>query len=124
MADIQTKVDNFKKMDWDKKIKWLIDFYQAMIKKTTEQEYTDKFQDTIEKLEAYDENNENNDTIVDLFEKILEAEKKSLDQKKAQEADTLNKSLDKIQKIKQQEQEENKDNADDFLDNQLSDLGL
>jgi len=125
MATYKERKEIFSKLDWSDKITHLVKFYQAMIKKTDNPDYIKKFQNTIDKLQSYEENELNTNRVIDLYKKILEAEQKTQERKKKESAEQLNKWQKIIQKIKSQEEaEEAEEDADDFLNTQLAWIGI
>lgn|GEM_PF-3818258 len=119
MADNQARIQAFKDLPWEDKISQLVDFYEAMIKKTDNPEYINKFEITINRLKSFENNEDSVARVVDLYEKILEAEKKTQERKKKESEESLNKGQEIIKQIKQKESETAGDDPDDFLQSQL-----
>jgi len=123
MADAQARIDAFTKLSWKEKITQLVTFYEAMIKKTENEEYIKKFQETIFRLKTFDDNEVSSKKVIDLYKKILWAEKKTQERKKQKSVDSLNRWQEALKELKQKEAEEEGDSdADDFLEGQLGDL--
>lgn len=125
MATQEERKRIFTELPWTDKISHLVKFYEAMIKKTDKEEYITKFQNTIDKLQSYEDTETNNERVVGLYQKILKAEQKTQERKKKESSDQLNKGQQIIQQIKiKEEKEESQEDADDFLNNQLADIGI
>jgi len=68
---MSNELEIFEKLSWEDKIEYMNTFYQAMIKKTDNPEYIDKFQSKIDEVNAYEESESNSDKLISLYERII-----------------------------------------------------
>lgn len=74
---MKTELQIFTDLAWQDKITYMVSFYQGMIKKTTNPSYIEKFQAKIDEIQGYEASDENTQKLIVLYERIMEAKKKT-----------------------------------------------
>lgn len=74
---MKTEIQIFTDLAWQEKMKYMVLFYQGMIRKTNNSEYIAKFQSKIEEVKWYEENKENRNKMIALYNRIIWAREKT-----------------------------------------------
>lgn len=113
-------IEVFKKLDWQKKIDYMVWFYEGMIKKTDNEEYKTKFQDMIAQVKGYSESEESTTKLISLYERISLAREKTKKRKVEEAQVALAHAQEKLQALHSHDHDEV--DADTFLDEQLANI--
>lgn len=103
------EINIFKNLKWNDKIEYMNKFYQAMIKKTDNPEYINKFQSKIDEVNAYEENELNNKKLVSLYERVIWAKQKTKQKKTIELNRSIKKNKQKLANIKSKSNEQDPD---------------
>ncbi len=109
--------DQFTKYSRDEKVLFITTFYSEMIKKTNNPEYISKFQSKIQEVKWYEQNEDNIQELTNLYDRILQAQERTKQNKTQQEHQKMEQSLEKIKQLQNNEFDED---ADAFLAEQLA----
>ena len=110
-------VEVFSKLERQKKIDYMVWFYEGMIKKTDNADYKTKFQDMIDQVKSYTESQESTEKLLSLYQRISLAREKTKKKKLDEAQAALTQAQEKIQALHSHDHDED---ADVFLMEQLA----
>lgn len=109
---MKTELQIFTDLAWQDKINYMVWFYQGMIKKTNNSEYIEKFQAKIDEVQWYEQNEENTQKLIALYERIMEAKEKTKQRKLEVSQKAIEEQKEKIARIQSGVDE---DDPDEYL---------
>lgn len=74
---MKTEIQIFTDLARQEKINYMVSFYQGMMKGTDNSEYIKKFQNKIDEVKGYEENDGNMKKLIMLYERIMGAKEKT-----------------------------------------------
>lgn len=111
------ELDIFKSLPWKDKIEYIIWFYQGMIGKTENPTYIASFQDKIKRVKWYEENQNNTDSLITMYEHIMQAREKTKQKKLDATKKTIEEQKQKLARIQADKDQQDPDEylADSLL---------
>lgn len=106
---MKTEIQIFTDLAWQEKIKYMVSFYQSMIKKTDNSEYIEKFQSKIDEVKWYEENEENTTKLTELYTRIMWAREKTKQRKIEKTQQHIEEAKKKLARIESNSDENDPD---------------
>jgi hypothetical protein len=104
-----TELQIFTDFSWQKKVDYIVSFYQGIIKKTKNPDYIAEFQAKINEVQWYQENENTTSAMIDLYSHIMAAKEKTKQRKIQKTNDTIQKAKEKLAKIQVDTDDEDPD---------------
>jgi hypothetical protein len=104
-----TKLQIFTDLSWQKKVDYILSFYQGMIKKTKNPDYIAEFQAKIQEVQWYQKNESTTSAMIDLYSHIMAAKEKTKQRKIQKTHNTIQKAKEKLAKIQADTDDEDPD---------------
>ncbi len=112
-------LDVFNQLSWLNKIKYIVWFYQWMIKKTNNLSYIAKFQVKIDEIMWYNDSLYNNKRLTSLYERIILAKKNT---KQVKNNEIQNRIKEQKQKLVSIESNNNEQDPDEYLAESMANI--
>jgi len=116
---MKTETQIFANLAWQEKIKYMVSFYQGMIKKTNNSNYIAKFQAKIDEVKWYEESEENTNKLVGLYIQIMWAREKTKQKRIQETQQVIEKQKQKLARIQKDNGDEN---PNEYLAKALADI--